>query len=809
MLDIISVNPEVKETIQRLLPGSKVIKLKGYSGGNKNYSSAKHPMEKWKKAAGLTNEEIENVLSHKNWIGATIPAGRVVIDVDNAEEGLLLRSLLEAERVIHHAIKTPNGYQFIFSKTDGLQISQVSKFFSAVGIRVDTKPPLSGYIVWPTKNTEGRYIITESRDKLDELPAYLKPVWNSNNTKNYVFPIPLKEPGNRNNSLYDFARRLKVCGVPNATLMQAMELIYKHFVYDKADFPESELKALIRSALGMAVSHTFNTAYQAELDTGPVDPHTIPYPYKASEKALYMVRGKASQSGDIDEGAVMVARYVPYVKREMHNVEHPQVFYEIQWEDKGRKLTELVPAAALATKKEMMPLADKGFPCNDINVRWLILYFDKVLAFSDIPRGQMVERLGHIKDNFVHPLLIEDIEILPSDEGEKQLLEAFMTSGNVEQWKEQVFAKVKNYPRALFLVLSSFASIVLHDLKVDPFVVDMASSTSQGKTTALRIAASVWGTQQLINEFNATKVSIERKAAFLNSFPLLLDDSRKADERILQSIVYTFSGGRSKGRGSLSGSQREFTWKNIMITTGEVSMTDYSAKAGGVAARVISLTSSPFEGADSSFFTELYQALEGNCGGVGLEFIRKYEQRKTELLPDFLRTKDHYMKKAYSNEVLTRLSLYYSTVHFTGKLLNLLLNLEIDLTLLDKLFDELAQENKAIDKPRQLLEELLQDLDADREAIYYEYRPKSIVKAIYKAGVLYLTPAYLKSFLGPEMKMMRNEWRKRGFTFSFDVRGRPVDYQQVKHEGKNFQGIPINQQVVQELGFDFRVDATG
>lgn len=109
---------------------------------------------------------------------------------------------------------------------------------------------------------------------------------------------------------------------------------------------------------------------------------------------------------------------------------------------------------------------------------------------------------------------------------------------------------------------------------------DLSSGTSKGKTSVLKVAASVWGTSELVNEFNATKVSIERKASFLNSFPLLMDDSRKADERLLQSIVYNFSGGKSKGRGSLSGSQRENTWKNIMLTTGEVSLNEYASKAG-------------------------------------------------------------------------------------------------------------------------------------------------------------------------------------------------------------------------------------
>ncbi|WP_235435642.1 DUF927 domain-containing protein [Bacillus atrophaeus] len=803
MSGTISVNSNVKETIQSLLPGSKVIKLRGYSGGNENYRIAKQPVGKWKDGAGLTSAEIEKVLSRQHWIGATIPAGRIVIDVDDAEEGLLLKDLLEAESVAHHTIKTPNGFQFIFSKRDEAKISQVAKFYSAVGIRIDTKPPLSGYIVWPTKNTEGRYIISQSFEELDELPEYLKPVWNSSNTRDYVFPIPLKTRGSRNNTLYDFGRRLRVCGVPDEILSQALGLIYTHFVYDKTDFPQSQLNTLVKSLLKLAVSKSIRVKEYSKTESGTVA--TIPYPFNVVGKALYMFQKKVKRNGDIEEKNIMVARHVPYIKRELHNMEQSQVFYEIKWEDKGRTVTELVPAGALATKKEMMPLADKGFPCNDINARLLIQYFDTVLAFSEISRGKMVERLGHVKDYFAHPLLVKDFEILPSDQGEKQLLEGFQVSGTIEGWRDTVFNKVKDYPRVLFLVLSSFASVLLHDLKVDPFIVDIASSTSQGKTTALRVAASVWGTQQLINEFNATKVSIERKAAFLNSFPLLLDDSRKADERLLQSFVYTFSGGRSKGRGSLSGSQREFTWKNIMITTGEVSLTDYAAKAGGVAARIVSLTNSPFDGVEHSFFTELYRALETNYGCVGLDFLRKYQERKSELLLSFHKAREHYMKKAQGNEVLTRLSLYYATVHFTGRLLKVLMNFDIDLTLLDKLFDEIARENKEIDKPKQLLEELLQDLDADREAIYYEYRPKHQVKAIYRAGVLYLTPAYLRAFLGPELKITRSEWRKRGFTFSFDAKGKTVDYQQIKHAGKNFQVIPLNQEIVKDLGFNFDV----
>ena len=86
----------------------------------------------------------------------------------------------------------------------------------------------------------------------------------------------------------------------------------------------------------------------------------------------------------------------------------------------------------------------------------------------------------------------------------------------------------KAHPKVLFYVLASFGSVILKDLKIEPFVVEIAGSTSQGKTTALHVARSVHGTEGLINEWNATKVAIERKAGFLNSFPLYMDDTRKA-----------------------------------------------------------------------------------------------------------------------------------------------------------------------------------------------------------------------------------------------------------------------------------------
>ena len=66
----------------------------------------------------------------------------------------------------------------------------------------------------------------------------------------------------------------------------------------------------------------------------------------------------------------------------------------------------------------------------------IITYFDHYLLINSIEQHYAVERLGHIKDTFIHPLVTKDVEIMAIDHGEKQLLEAFEVN------KEQVFERI-------------------------------------------------------------------------------------------------------------------------------------------------------------------------------------------------------------------------------------------------------------------------------------------------------------------------------------------------------------------------------
>ena len=113
-------------------------------------------------------------------------------------------------------------------------------------------------------------------------------------------------------------------------------------------------------------------------------------------------------------------------------------------------------------------------------------------------------------------------------------------------WQEAVVG-VSEYPIMMIAIYAAAASPLLHIFNMPGFVVDICGETSGGKTTALRLAASVWGKPSdsyptAMYSWDATRVWIERTAGCLYNLPLILDETK-----------------RVKNPGSGPGSSRRYT----------------------------------------------------------------------------------------------------------------------------------------------------------------------------------------------------------------------------------------------------------
>ncbi|EKN69283.1 phage associated DNA primase [Neobacillus bataviensis LMG 21833] len=245
---------KVRATVDSILPGAELIQLKGFANGNESYDVAKETITRGytkDKFQGLSDKTADLKVMGQYWIGAVVPKGYIVIDSDNAAEGERIYKLLKSEGISFHSIRTPKGYQFLFKYT-GEPFNQSVKWFTTLGVTIDTRNAQKGYIVFPTDNTEGRVIEHISGTDLDELPHYLIPrrVADSIRDKETGFiDTFLLDDGSRDVMMTKWRGRFWAWNMDEEQYRESMMLIWKYFIDDKDSFPDRQMDKHIAKSM--------------------------------------------------------------------------------------------------------------------------------------------------------------------------------------------------------------------------------------------------------------------------------------------------------------------------------------------------------------------------------------------------------------------------------------------------------------------------------------------------------------------------------------------------------------------------------
>lgn len=546
----------------------------------------------------------------------------------------------------------------------------------------------------------------------------------------------------------------------------------------------------------------FNNSYEIQLNEESTE--VIPSNYKIGDnKWLYKLVEKG-RGDDKQIVPMLVTSTPPFITKCFKDIESLIISYEMSYL-KANEVTKFpVQALDIRDAKNIINLSSKGLDVDSNNRSELVQFISMFMRLNNLPTNKTVSRLGHVRGHFIHPLIDSDVELVIHEEGYKRLANAFKTKGSLKSYSDTVFNEIKDSPMAMMFLYASLGSILLHDFKIEPFIVDMASRSSTGKTTALKVAGSVWGTDDLRSEWNTTKVNVERKASMMNSFPLIYDDTRKAPVYQLADIVYQFSGGRSKGRGNIHSIDSESTWQNILISTGETSIVEYGNQKAGVSARVITLQDSPFK--DDINFNRIYDGISNNYGHLGLAFIKQYESKKKDYLEVFKGHEKLFIEKAEDNEIMQRLGRAFALLQTAGEILNDIENFEHDpYKIVNTAYESMKENNKSIDKPKQMLVSLLESLDSSRNSITgdgYTEVFNTEVKAIHKKNLLCVLGKTVNDFLTTETTSITKEWRDRGYLAT----DKNEIQKSVKVNGKKHRGYAIKNEIINELGFDFNYD---
>lgn len=299
---------------------------------------------------------------------------------------------------------------------------------------------------------------------------------------------------------------------------------------------------------------------------------------------------------------------------------------------KGAQWREItIDKAVVASSNQIINLAKFGIVVNSENAKLLSTYLMNIeqLNYNSIPEERSVTHLGWIADGRFVPY-DEDVKF----DGElncKHLFDTVKTSGDYEKWLG-LAREVRKYGNIGRINLAaSFASVIVSQCGLLPFIVHTWGGTGNGKTVGVKLAASVWADPEVghyVSTFNATDVGMEEQSGTLCNLPLCLDEfqikSTSMKTKDFDDLIYKLCEGVGRLRGAKAGGLRQMKkWRNTIITTGEQPITSGSS-FGGAVNRIID-----FDASDTKLCDDLLGAnsiLNKNYGHAGKEFIRKLQE---------------------------------------------------------------------------------------------------------------------------------------------------------------------------------------
>lgn len=231
-------------------------------------------------------------------------------------------------------------------------------------------------------------------------------------------------------------------------------------------------------------------------------------------------------------------------------------------------------------------------------------------------RARCTDRIGWHGTAFVLPretLGEGDERIVLQADGPVE--NTFRQRGTLEGWRERVGRYCVGNSRLAFAVACAFAGPVLRPASIDSGGFHFRGDSSCGKTTALRVAASVYGGANFMQRWRATDNALETIAAQHCDGLLILDELAQVDSKTAGECAYMLANEVSKARSTRTGQTRpRLTWRLLFLSAGEIGLAAHMAEGGkrARAGQELRLADVPADaGAGRGIFEELHDLEHG------------------------------------------------------------------------------------------------------------------------------------------------------------------------------------------------------
>lgn len=199
---------------------------------------------------------------------------------------------------------------------------------------------------------------------------------------------------------------------------------------------------------------------------------------------------------------------------------------------------------------------------------------------------------------------------------ENAMENTYRVRGTVEAWKERVAALCVGNSRLAFSVACAFAGALLRPSGMESGGFHFRGDSSSGKTTALKVAASVFGGANYLQRWRTTDNALEAIAAQHCDGLLILDELAQVDPKTAGECAYMLANEQSKARATRGGAPRaRLSWRLLFLSAGELGLADHMAEGmkrtrTGQEVRMADIP------ADAGAGMGAFEALHGHDGGA-------------------------------------------------------------------------------------------------------------------------------------------------------------------------------------------------
>jgi len=425
------------------------------------------------------------------------------------------------------------------------------------------------------------------------------------------------------------------------------------------------------------------------IEPGLLDSFRVPRGFAIDPTGVF----KLSVAADGSSTSTRVATAPIFIMGRTHDVLTGTAKRILMWRTPAGWTLRAIDRGVCLNSQKLIGLADIEVPVTSNTAGSLVEWLAEFEAenMHRFAASQAAGRMGWIDQAGIRGFLLPEIfytmsstaeeagvELVPPP-GLEHVLEGWRPGGEWDEWVRAMEVMKPFTP--MWLALYASAAAPLMDIFGAPsFIVDFNGETSSGKTTAMRVAAAVWGrpsdnTPTAMYSWDATKVFIERLCGFLHSLPVILDETKRAkDPRVVRDVIYDFANGQGRGRGAPDGTRQTASWRTIMLTSGESAATSFS-QDGGTRARVLSITGKPMGldmkngGAAAEQLTYLIASNYGHLGRKIVHYLVSIADRHDELRSIWRETRDQYAAFA-KTPISRRHSGNLATLHITASILH-------------------------------------------------------------------------------------------------------------------------------------------